>query len=232
MRSKPEREDDTPSAGINWKLFLLVAGIIGVAFFVGMAMQGDGNSVNPSDVNNPDPTGPDIRPSDPPVAVETATPDVEETETGLKLLKKVGPIKFSPDLIGSESAIVAADYQEKKIEVKDCVVRVVSNSITEPTVFVDRKRDWTHNSGDFCVLIVLRDQNGEVEKSLCKLDGPEELAVQNSIYEFENTHEYYFSKTSVMFGEIGETEFAASQRGMISGSAWENVETWEVRIYG
>ena len=230
MGSKPEREDETPSTGINWKMFLLVAGIIGIAFFAGMMMQGDGDSVKSADVNNPDTIGQGSGP-DGLVAVETETPDADaETETGLRLMEKIGPIDLSLDLIGSGSR-TATNYQEKKVEVRDCVVRVVSNSITEPTVFIDRKESWNHDSGDFCVLVLLKNQNGEPEKSLCGLDEPEELAVQNSIYEFKNTHEYYYSKTSMMFG-VTETKFATSQRGTISGSGWENVKSWEVLIYG
>ena len=79
MGSKPEREDETPSAGINWKMFLLVAGIIGVAFFAGMMMQGDGDSVS-ADVNSPSvDIGQGIEPNNPPAAVETETPDTAET---------------------------------------------------------------------------------------------------------------------------------------------------------
>lgn len=168
-------------------------------------------------------------------ATQTAVMTTEtppETSDGLKLLKKIGPIELSLDPIGIRAETrTATNYREEKIEVKDCIVRVVSNSITEPTVLINRKNSWNHDSGDFCVLVLLRNENGEIEKSLCKLDEPEEFAVQNSIYEFENTHEYYYSKTSMMFGVTG-TKFAVSQRGIVSGSGWENVKSWEVLVYG
>ena len=47
---------ETPSAGIDWKLFLLIAGIIGAVFFAGMAMQSDGDSA-PADADSPDAIG-------------------------------------------------------------------------------------------------------------------------------------------------------------------------------
>ena len=77
MGSKPEREDETPSTGINWKLFLLVAGIIGIAFFAGMMMQSDGDSA-PADVNSPDAIGQSGGSKSPAAAVE---PDTEPTTT-------------------------------------------------------------------------------------------------------------------------------------------------------
>jgi len=78
--STPVKKQETPSAaGINWKLFLLVAGIIGIAFFAGMAMQSNGNSANSVDVSNPTDIGQSIGPNNPPVAVETETPN-EETD--------------------------------------------------------------------------------------------------------------------------------------------------------
>lgn len=79
----------TPSAGINYKMFLLVAGIVGIAFFAGMMIQGDGDSANPNSVDTVDTNTPsadigaDIGqgsgPSSQPVAVETETPE-EETK--------------------------------------------------------------------------------------------------------------------------------------------------------
>ena len=83
MGSKPEREDETPSAGINWKLFLLVAGIIGAVFFAGMAMQGDGDSISSTvDADSPNiDIGQGSGPDNLAVAVETETPDAEPTAT-------------------------------------------------------------------------------------------------------------------------------------------------------
>ena len=189
----------------------------------GCLMGGDdGDSAKSADGPSAD-LGHNSGPNNPIGAVETKTPDVEliTTEpaaTETKLLKKVGPFKLSLNSEIEESPTLATDYKEEKVEIKDCSVRIVTNSITEPTVRIDRKSSWTRSSGNFFVLVVLKDKNGEPEKSLCKLD--------------KETGNYYYSKTSmVSITGMVETEYAVSQRGR-TASGWKNVTSWEVLVYG
>lgn len=101
MGSKPEREDENPSARINWKLFLLVVGIIGIAFFAGMMIQSDGDSANSADVNSPDAIGQGIRPDSQSVAVETETRRTGKTSV---------PVEY---------------YTDRSIEIKDFKINVL-----------------------------------------------------------------------------------------------------------
>ena len=94
----PAGRHETPSAGINWKLFLLVAGIIGIAFFAGMMMQGDGDSISSTvDADSPNI---DIGPDSLPVVVETETKTTGKTSVPVKHLtdEEVGRITEFKDM--------------------------------------------------------------------------------------------------------------------------------------
>lgn len=214
---------------------LLILAIVAAAA-IGFSATGGDKSVN-SDVNPNADIGQGGGSNSQPVAAETETPDVEAmtktASTEPRLLEKIGPFDLSLLIRGAApfDKDASFNYKEKKIEIEDCVIRIETNPSTGPSVFVNRKESWSASNNDFCVLILLRDKNGEIEKSLCKPDEPSELAVLNSIYEFKNTGDYYYSKTSMMNGVVTETKFAISQRGAVLGSPWENAETWEVLVY-
>lgn len=204
---------ETPSAGINWKLFLLVAGIIGIAFFAGMAMQSDGDSA-PADVNSPSAyIGQDIKPNNPPVAVETETLDAKPTASGLKLLRKEGPFIFPNHDERTEIGSIVP--QKTEFEVNGFQVYAIASSSQEP--FVRLTPVGMHSGSEkFIVLIVLRDGHGNIEKSLCKVD--------------EETGSYYYSKFDFSQG-VPEYALSVSERGINGKKIVSKIYSWEVLAY-
>lgn len=114
MGSKPARDDENPSTGINWKLFLLVAGIAGIAiaaFTLLPSGEGDGASadIDSSGVDVGQSSGQNNQ-----LAVETETQDTEEMAAEATELKGIEVIEIDDGGIGVSSlSQVNAKYSYK-----------------------------------------------------------------------------------------------------------------------
>ena len=181
MGSKPEREDETPSAGINWKLFLLVAGIIGAVFFAGMAMQSDGDSISSTvDADSPNiDIGQGSGPNNPPVAVETETGELEPEGRGE--VGKTG-IYYPIDSLPSEIA------SQKNLKVK----------IVNPRIEGDVLKFSFKNTNPAA---------GEINSADCRISGiiyyQEELCTMSFGNKRERTRGYEDKKVEVTLRPLG-----------------------------
>ncbi len=216
----PVGRDETPSAGINWKLFLLAAGIIGIVFVGILAMQSDGDSVESGDVVD---TGiADVgqsqvvnatTESNPILAEEMATMEVlseSGSETGLKLLKRIGPIEFPPYTEG----MPVVQTEETSTEGFRVIATVSSRRDTSVSIAE------TNPEKRIVVLLLLRNEQGNVIESLSRED--------------TETGGLYFLRESRGKGGIFDGNTIATPKYAIPPKRSEtlnNAYSWEVLVY-
>ena len=191
-------------------VLLVLTIIVVVAAFSMMGGEDSAKSADIADSPSVD-IGQGSGSNNPPVAVET--PDVEETASGLKLLRKEGPFIFPNHDERTELGSIVP--QKTEFEVNGFQVYAIASSSQEP--FIRLTPIGMHSGSEkFIVLIVLRDGNGNIEKSLCKVD--------------EETGSYYYSKLDFSQG-VPEYALSVSERGINGKKIVSKIYSWEVLAY-
>jgi len=196
--------------GLLFVTAIAAAGLLLTGMFMFPSGEKDGVS---TDVNSPSvDIGQSVEPNNPvAVETETATEIVTATETGLKLLKEVGPTELPPyDTKVDGRALVV---QTEEIKIEGFHVLVGANSRRDISISVVE----INPEKRMVVLTLLRDEQGNVIESLCKEDE-------------ETGSPYFFRESFRKFGMHDRPSYAVpiAER---KADKLRNVHSWEVLVY-
>jgi hypothetical protein len=209
-----EAKDVTPIR-LLVAITLVAVAIAATGCLTGDSGSGDGPPVEAGDSgggSDPNPAG-----ADPATPAPQAEPIITVTETvptnqELKLLKKIGPIEFPP--YGAKIDEVTPVTQRTEFEFEGYFIAAGAGSSREVNLFLQPARGSVPEK-DIVVLLLVRDAQGNIEKSLCKED--------------EETGNYYFLKKSLSKFGLYNRDQAVSQREY--NLKKESLHSWEVLVY-